>query len=443
MKKITALICAMLVMLSLSLTVSADVPQAALDARESVVRFYSASKLGGDWYYSTGTGFVIGHLGDVTFVATNLHVTTFDIYDDKGVNIIGTYEHDLISIVDDSADKNLIMADKNQIINIRNDGYIIDMVIIPFNDYRLADIPALPLRRVADVKDGSSVYALGFPTISDEFAGNTDLLSSGISDMTSTAGTIQKINQFYENESCIQHDATLNAGSSGGPTVDSTGAVIGINTWSANNYFADNLYLSGYIDYIIDYCEAEKIPFTEAGKASAKPADADVTTVTTPIDPIPDPIPTNDLVMYIGLGVLAAAAIVVVVIYLSKKNKPAVANSAPQEMQRTMPVIPQASAAGRIKGVSGPYAGREIEVRGKMVFGRGKACSMNVPEGTRGVSTIHCEIDVSGGNLLIVDKNSSYGTFVNGSKLSPGIAVIIKSGDRFWLGSQDVTFEVL
>lgn len=95
-------------------------------------------------------------------------------------------------------------------------------------------------------------------------------------------------------------------------------------------------------------------------------------------------------------------------------------------------------------GVSGKYAGQKFEFFNNLVLGR-DATKVNLifaPD-TRGVSSMHCRISKENGQIYIVDYSSSFGTFVNGSKIEPQKPYNLNSGDSFYLGFPDNTFTLL
>ncbi|MBO6133301.1 MAG: FHA domain-containing protein [Lachnospiraceae bacterium] len=96
-----------------------------------------------------------------------------------------------------------------------------------------------------------------------------------------------------------------------------------------------------------------------------------------------------------------------------------------------------------IKGVSGNFAGKEFQIRGSVSFGRNpQECDVLFPDGTRGVSRSHCKLDSAGSGLTLTDMGSSYGTFLNGRKLSPYTPSPLNPGDTFYLGDKSNTFTV-
>lgn len=109
-----------------------------------------------------------------------------------------------------------------------------DLAILQVED--IEDVPEFPLGAQADLAQGDVVNILGFP--GNEF---TNFSSTPFQ---STTGTISVVMESLENrsqvraqdpnigpyENLIQTDAAINHGNSGGPMVDATGNLVGINT---------------------------------------------------------------------------------------------------------------------------------------------------------------------------------------------------------------------
>ncbi|MDO4218663.1 MAG: FHA domain-containing protein [Synergistaceae bacterium] len=68
-------------------------------------------------------------------------------------------------------------------------------------------------------------------------------------------------------------------------------------------------------------------------------------------------------------------------------------------------------------------------------------CKIQFPEGTEGVSRVHCTIYNSNDGFTVVD-SSTYGTFINGQMLSPNTPVRLNNGDYLEIGSSNQVFSV-
>jgi S1-C subfamily serine protease len=82
-------------------------------------------------------------------------------------------------------------------------------------------LTALPLGRSSTVVVGEPVAAIGSPF------GNENSLSTGV--VSGTKRSISSVTSLYQLVDAIQTDAAINHGNSGGPLLDGSGRVIGIN----------------------------------------------------------------------------------------------------------------------------------------------------------------------------------------------------------------------
>jgi hypothetical protein len=411
--------------------VSADVPQVVKDARQSIVHFYTSD---GETVW-TGSGFVIAKDGDITYVATNLHVVT------KGKGSETQYLS-YISVIDGNVKNNNIIYSRDiGFYGIPYDNGYLDIAIVGFKNPFFDDKPVLPLQRVADFEAGDSVYALGFPGVVDD-----EIASSEVADVNVTEGIITKHRYEFPCDygvpyiDSLSHSASINGGNSGGPLLSSNGSVIGINTWGTS---ADtNLFFSQYIDYLIDYCNEKDIPIKLYDDAAVKANGSNGTDK------------KNNPMMYVAIGV---AVIVVFVIVISAVKKPANVSTVPQNNRNSGPnpqvdnygseglTVPVNIGRGaKIRGIAGVYAWQTLEISNTKIFGRNpKSCSVVFPQTTQGVSSVHCEILNSNSQISIIDKNSTYGTYLNGNKLTANNPYPLKTGDKFWLGAEINSFEVI
>ena len=96
-----------------------------------------------------------------------------------------------------------------------------------------------------------------------------------------------------------------------------------------------------------------------------------------------------------------------------------------------------------IKGISGLFSGKEFEIKNPILIGRNsQSCSVVFPDNAAGVSRTHCRIETDGTNVTITDLDSSYGTYLNGKKLTAHKPTVLRPGDTFYLGDKSNTFTV-
>lgn len=140
------------------------------------------------------------------------------------------------------------------------------------------------------------------------------------------------------------------------------------------------------------------------------------------------------------VAILALAAGAVLVYHLHSKSK----KSGVSESDSVVPT-PDNTAEKRICicGQGGLFNGRRFELDGSVTIGRqAERCNICYPNDAKGISGLHCQLRKIGNQIELIDLGSSYGTFVNGQKLSPNIPVRLNVGDRFWLASEKNTFVV-
>ncbi len=97
-----------------------------------------------------------------------------------------------------------------------------------------------------------------------------------------------------------------------------------------------------------------------------------------------------------------------------------------------------------IYGVSGAFGGQKFVCTSKsIVFGRDASCTVKYAGDTKGISSVHCEIKKQGDDYVLIDKNSSYGTFwKNGEKLEAGKPYILSDHAEFYLASPENAYQV-
>lgn len=500
-KLLTIILSVSLFILSALPAYAEDVPPVVVDAGNGVVRVYSYNK---DGRGATATGFVIAREGDVNYIITNSHAVTYVL------NNGGFYMRDYVTIVDENYNNGLIDVPLDKITFFGgHEGNKLDLVMLEVEDSRLSEHSVLPLRRTDELSIGESVYSFGFPGVADDYIVGGDDLPSKPENLSLTSGIISKLNVIFteteesENEIVIQHTATINHGNSGGPLLDKTGAVIGVNTWMITEA---GPYYSGISDYIIDNAANMNINITVYEGTEGTPAEETTTvTSTTPppasSEPEPSPVTTspyddptdvgNGLLIGIIVFVLLAiaAAIIAAVVSANKKaEKPQEETEPRRDLRaqadvfvpksdvtevimhpsrsdsrqddtadyRTMPVNAPKTQSGYtppapppprktiVKGTAGTFSGRDfvLEDNSVLTFGRRPQNSVCFPAGTEGVSGDHCELHKKGNFVAVIDKKSSYGTTVNKKRIAPNTEVRLNDGDLIELGSEKQAFTI-
>lgn len=409
LSRIAGLLLAMAVIISMALPVmAADTSKVLAQAKQGVVQVYAwASTPGGDWVASKGSGFAVGKSGtDSNVFVTNWHVVTAkglftsELFDPASVRIWILLEN-----ADFDKDKKPLNSCSVECeLLYTTDGFP-DFAVIralePVQGFK-----ALPLMPSDELEDGAKVFALGYPGAVDDLS----VTHGGIDDITITQGIVSKhmAEANLGKTRVILHDAAISPGNSGGPLVTEQGAVVGINTYG--HATGVNEYSSAvYIDYAMSALHSLNIPF-DTYKAGLLNMD------------------TTTLVLVIA-AVIGVALIVVLLVTLPKKRKKAQASK----------TVPQPACSYRLRMPDG----NTVNVPNAGVYlGRSKECKIRFPEDAKGISRIHCQLRVNGTGLILTDMNSTYGTFVNGTKIPPQTPMTLQPGSRFYLGSEKYSFTV-
>ena len=388
------------------------------EAQEGVVRVICICTS----YYSTGTGFAVGELDDkAQIIITNNHVV-----EDNVNNVYVT-----ITDWDGKIPAQVLYRDE-----------VRDLAVLRVSR-SLSERHPLPLLSPDELTKSQDVYCLGFPGNMDDFSDKGGDVSSTISDLTITKGSVSNPEYSTGGVRCVLTDCVINHGNSGGPMVDEFGQVVGVNSWGLD----ENMNCAVSIDYvmeILDELELDYVVGSSDGKAAKSGKGKG-----------------SLLIVLAALGAIAAAA----VFFMKKSKKQPVYAAAPsaapaaavrpiqaapsvQPVQPVRPVQPVQQAqpvqALVCRCEKGALAGGAVNsASGNITIGRDASCQVIFPQGTPGISKLHCRVSLQGGRIYLTDLGSSYGTYLtNGTKLSPNVPVQLSSGERFYLASSDTVMSV-
>lgn len=396
-------------LISLALPVmAADDSKMLGKAKQGVVQIYGWGVTHDGYVVPwSGSGFAVGKAGqDSNVFVTNRHVITaddeFDLKETRIWILMGDPDFDEYKRpLKDCA----VECEVLQTTDCYPDFAVI-RALEPIQGYK-----ALPLMPSDNVADGSKIYALGYPGVVDK----QSVTHGNANDITITTGVVSQHMSMATagNTRIILHDATITGGNSGGPLVTAQGAVVGINTYSFGEDILPGLMnptdysCAVSIDYAMSALHALNIPFD-----TYKPG------------------PDTTTIILAAAGFVGAVLIVFLVVKLRKKHQKA----------PVQPVSPQPPApAYRLRMPNG----QQVTVpSGGVYLGRSKECKIRFPMDAKGISRIHCQLSVTGTGLMVTDLNSTYGTFVNGTKIPSKTPVNLQPGSRFYLGSEKYSFTV-
>ena len=472
-KRIPSFLTAVILLLAmLPLTASAkDFPEVLAQAKKGVVQLYGLGIKGFYWSSWTGTGFAVGETGqDSDIFLTNWHVVTSSgDYDLSQVRIWILKENCQISDSTGEPDPNNSIECEVLKTTTGYPDYAIIRAKTPVSGYK-----AMALLSSNHVPDGTTVYALGYPAV----VGNVSVSQYGIDDITSTDGIISQHMQFTlaENTWVLTHTAQISGGNSGGPLITKDGAVVGLNTYGFGNQDTGmNRYCAVYIDYAMEGMDELGIKYSlydeetgeggETGETGEGGENGDGEEEKGFWDRIKDLLKGDEdsdsedslvPVLVVGGAVVVIAIVAVLLVMKKKKDEEEARRRAEEarrrEQERQQELQRQEEARRREEQMRlqaqnervhlRSFDGRVIPVGNGATIGRDPSCTIVLPENTPGVSRRHCQLEMRGGQLILTDLNSTYGTLIHGKRIPANTPVALRIGSSFCLASEKYTFTV-
>ena len=268
---------------------------------------------------------------------------------------------------------------------------------------------ALTLREAEDTMLGDEVYAVGYPLAADVTVQAVNSFSKD--DATVTTGSISRLlTESGTGRELIQTDAALSGGNSGGPLTDSTGAVLGVNTYGSD--LDQNLFYAVSISELLPMLDRNNIPYAMAAETGG-----------------------GNTMVYAAVGAAVVIVVIAAAVLLSRKKK----GTAPA----AQPARTETSAEGErqpvLRSLSPQHSGMVVALHHQPVqVGRDKAtCRLVFQDGTPGVSSHHCQIafDEQDGQFVVTDLTSTYGTFLaDGQRLAPNTPTKLPPKSSIYLG---------
>jgi S1-C subfamily serine protease len=334
----------------------------------------------------------------------------------------------------------------------------------------------LPVLFVGDsdtVRVGDSIWSVGYPAV----ASSTDEVIGGWlsreSDLEATLnpGQITAIKTNVANTPVFQSNVAIYRGNSGGPAVNREGNVIGISTWGHAE--AEQIKFLVPINVARSFITAANVPlntegdFTKhyhaaidaAGDANWSVTDRELAFASSMFRNSPDlqrfqrdttrelqamPLWRQHPVAASSVAIaLAAVLFAVAVPAMARRRIPKELNVATTQetivspnTERTGPAASQAapSLLGRFTILNGTRAGQRLGLGGSGIrIGRESTICEIVLENPK-VSRLHAEVVSIDGKVLLIDRNSSNGTYVNDQKIDKRF---LKDGDIIYFGGRN------
>jgi S1-C subfamily serine protease len=328
------------------------------------------------------------------------------------------------------------------------------------------NLPALTLGDSDSTRVGESIWSVGYPAVASS---TDDIIGgwlSGDSDLEATfnPGIITAIKRDVTNTPVFQSNVAIYRGNSGGPAVNRGGEVIGISTWGRSDAEAIKFLVpinvarsflreanvpvnvEGEFDHhyraSLDAAQDGKWTLASAELASASnvfPNSPDVIRFRHDTDRALQSMPLwrKHPVATIGAG--GAVAALVIGLAIPRVRRPRI----PLDMLKvtTERVVSPASAPagaplmlGKFTILNGTRAGERLGLGGSGIrVGREAAMCEIVLENPK-VSRLHAEVVSIDGKVLLIDRNSSNGTYVNDQKIDKRF---LKDGDIIYFGGRN------
>ena len=398
MKKLHTILAAVLATLLLVLTASPALAAFDQDALDGIVMITTgAPDRNGAMQYWRGTGFFVGEAGKgPQYIITNCHVVEEFILAGKA---LGGGELHVLFDKDDQVEAYLVDYDAEK-----------DVAVLRLSE-ATDKRSSLQLKVPEESSLGTEAYAVGYPLAADLTVQAVTSFSK--KDATVTTGSISRfLTESGTGRKLIQTDASLSGGNSGGPLIDGSGAVIGINTGASN--LDSNIFYAVSVEEVLPLLDKNSIPYTMAAPESG-----------------------SSLLLYAAIGGGALLVLLILLLVLSSNDKKMKKKDHQQQAQQTQQAQKQLSPV--LRSVSPQHNGMVVPLHGQPVqLGRDTTiCRLVYQDGTPGVSGKHCQVYYEPRERVFVltDLGSTYGTFLaDGQRLAPNAPVKLAPGASFYLG---------
>jgi S1-C subfamily serine protease len=330
------------------------------------------------------------------------------------------------------------------------------------------NLPVLQLGDSDVVRVGDTIWSIGYP----EVASSTDEVIGGWlsreSDLEATLanGTITAIKSDITNTRVFQSNVGIYRGNSGGPAVNRDAEVIGISTWGHRD--AEQIKFLVPINVAKKFLNDGRVPYNLEGEFNrhwSKALDAaangnwsgangEWVQATTLFRNSPDlirfghdteralqsmPLWRRHPIAMGAVGIAALGVIVALAIPLAARRRAPKEPPLPPRTVETM-VAPLGGASrgssllGRFTFLNGDRVGERLGLGGSGIrIGRESTICEIVLENPK-VSRLHAEVVSIDGKVLLIDRNSSNGTYVNDQKIDKRF---LKDGDIIYFGGRN------
>lgn len=331
------------------------------------------------------------------------------------------------------------------------------------------NLPVLPLGDSETVRVGESIWSVGYPAVassSDEVIGGWLSRDSDL-EATVNPGTITAIKRNVANTPVLQSNVAIYRGNSGGPAVNVRGEAIGISTWGHTS--AEQIKFLVPINVARQMLAEAKLPAAAEGAfnthyraaldaanegkwmtakiellraAKIFPNSPDLIRFGRDADRAIQSMPPWELhpiatAVTLAIGVLAVVLVTWLAVRSRKPRHPAdvLKGSTVESVVAPEGMMPSANGMlGRFTILNGTRAGEKLGLGGSGIrIGRETSICEIVLENPK-VSRLHAEVVSIDGKVLLIDRNSSNGTYVNDQKIDRRF---LQDGDIIYFGGRN------
>jgi S1-C subfamily serine protease len=336
------------------------------------------------------------------------------------------------------------------------------------------NLPVLDLGDSDTTRVGESIWSVGYPAVASS---NDDLIGVWLSrdtdlEATFNPGQITSIKRNAANAPLLQTNVAIYGGNSGGPAVDRDGRVVGISTWGHKD--ADQIKFLVPINVAKALIAAAGVPLGAEGEFNRSydaaleaaydgdwtaarrqlavaeklfPNSPDVIRFRRDVDRAIRELPFWRLHPALTATALTAslALALLLAVTSSRPRRPRIAMPQPNGVETTVapgvrgntgpaPLKGRYSLLGKFTILNGSRAGEKLGLGGSGIrIGRESTICEIVLENPK-VSRLHAEVVAIDGKVMLIDRNSSNGTFVNDQKIDRRV---LRDGDIIYFGGRN------
>ena len=354
---------------------------------------------------------------------------------------------------------------------INENGKDVAILKVPGGNY-----PTVPLGNSDQVRLQDAIMVMGYPGVASQWGDNPLISADSNYEASATNGHISAVKTGPLGMPVLQTDTAITHGNSGGPAFNDQGQVIGIATFGNDSVQGFNFLVA--INTAMEFVRQTGVSPSRStfdehwdraldlyDTGEFKSAITEFDNVLQFMPDLPDARKfraaavdgedhlsivqkTVETVGTTGLYAIVGGLVLVAILVLLAVRKPA-AKPRPPVMAKT--VVVSSSAApqfgnvgaglqtiaeksyGSIQFDSGALSGRTFQIgRDGLWIGRDPRCGVVLPEDT--VSGEHAWIVPMDGSVVVIDKGSSNGTYVNSVDSARISKTELKNGDRIFLG---------